>query len=101
SLLVHLQKRTGLADLAPMHRLDRETAGVVLFTIRSAARAHYHRLFAEGTIAREYFALAHISDAPARKHWRVENRMESGDPWFRQRIVEGPANAITEIELRD
>jgi tRNA pseudouridine32 synthase / 23S rRNA pseudouridine746 synthase len=32
-------------------------------------------------------------------HWRIENRLERGEPWFRQRIVEGPANAITEIEL--
>jgi tRNA pseudouridine32 synthase/23S rRNA pseudouridine746 synthase len=101
SLLVHLQKRTGLADLAPMHRLDRETSGVVLFNMKPAARGHYHRLFAEGIIEREYLALAHIIDAPDRKHWRVENRMESGDPWFRQRIVEGQANAITEIELHD
>jgi tRNA pseudouridine32 synthase / 23S rRNA pseudouridine746 synthase len=100
SLLVHLQKSTGLADLAPMHRLDRETAGVVLFTIKPDARSHYHRLFAEG-IEREYLAVAPIIDAPDRKHWRVENRMESGDPWFRQRIVDGPINAITEIELRD
>ena len=100
SLLVQLQKSTGLADLAPMHRLDRETAGLVLFTIKPAARGHYHRLFAEG-IEREYLAVAHIIDAPDRRHWRVENRMESGDPWFRQRIADGPANAITDIELRD
>ena len=31
----------------------------------------------------------------------MENRIEPGDPWFRQRIVEGPANAFTEIELLD
>ena len=100
SLVVRLQKSTGLADLAPMHRLDRETAGVVLFTTKPAARGHYHRLFADG-IEREYLAVGHILAAPDRKHWRVENRMESGDPWFRQRIVDGPANAITEIELLD
>jgi len=100
SLLVQLQKSTGLADLAPMHRLDRETAGLVLFTIKPAARGHYHRLFAEG-IEREYLAVAHITDVPNRNHWRVENRLGPGEPWYRQRIVDGPANAITEIELLD
>src|SRR5437870_12909219 len=99
SLLVGLQRSTELATLAAMHRLDRETAGLLLLTIKPAARAHYHRLFAERRIEREYLAVAHIIDAPNRKRWRVENRLEPGEPWFRQRIVEGPANAITEIEL--
>ena len=101
SLLVRLQKHAGLHDLAAMHRLDRETAGLLLFTITAAVRGRYHRLFAEGTIDREYLAVAHIAGGPNRKHWRVENRLESGDPWFRQRIVQGPANAVTDIELLD
>jgi tRNA pseudouridine32 synthase/23S rRNA pseudouridine746 synthase len=99
SLLVYLQRSTGLDTLAPMHRLDRETAGLLLLTIKADVRGQYHRLFAEGLIEREYRALAYIKDAPSRKHWRVENRLRQGEPWFRQRIVEGRANAVTEIEL--
>jgi len=99
SLFVRLQRSTGLPDLAPMHRLDRETAGLVLFAIQQAARADYHRLFAEGKVEREYLALAHTTSPVETTHWHIENRMERGEPWFRQRIVEGPANAITEIEL--
>ena len=34
-------------------------------------------------------------------HWRIENRLEPGEPWYLQRIVEGQTNAITEIELVD
>ena len=101
SLLVRLERSTGLPTLAAMHRLDRETAGLLLLTIKPAARAHYHRLFAERRIEREYLGVAHIIDAPDRKRWRVENRLEPGEPWYRQRIVEGPANAVTEIELVD
>jgi len=101
TLLIRLQRSTGLTALAAMHRLDRETAGLLLLTIKPSARAHYHRLFTQGTIEREYLAVAHIKDAPNRRRWRVENRIEPGDPWFRQRIVEGPANAFTEIELLD
>jgi len=99
SLFVHLQRVTGLPDLAPMHRLDRDTAGLLLFTIKPGVRAHYHRLFEEGRIEREYLALAHITDPLEGTHWRLENRMEPGEPWYRQRIVDGPVNAITEIEL--
>lgn len=100
SLLVRLQRSTGLTTIAPMHRLDRETAGIVLFTINAAVRGPYHQLFAERKVQREYLAAAHLVDVPNRKHWRVENRIEAGTPWYRQRIVEkGLANAITEIEL--
>jgi tRNA pseudouridine32 synthase/23S rRNA pseudouridine746 synthase len=99
SLLVYLQKRTGLDSLAPMHRLDRETAGLLLLTTRTDIRGQYHQLFAEGLVEREYRALAYIKEGPSQTHWRVENRVERGEPWFRQRIAEGPTNAITEIEL--
>jgi tRNA pseudouridine32 synthase / 23S rRNA pseudouridine746 synthase len=99
SLLIRLLRSTELPDLAPVHRLDRDTAGLLLFTIKPAARARYHRLFAEGRIEREYVAVAHTTGHQEGKHWRVENRMEPGEPWYRQRIVDGPVNAITEIEL--
>jgi len=101
SLLVGLQRSTGLATLAAMHRLDRDTGGLLLLAIKPAARGRYHRLFADALIEREYLAVAHITDVPNRNHWRVENRLGPGEPWYRQRIVDGPANAITEIELLD
>ena len=99
SLLVRLRRSTGLEDLTPMHRLDRDTAGIVLFAIKRSSRPEYHRLFAEGAIERAYLAVARIAETTNRTRWRVENRMASGDPWYRQEIVEGKANAITSIEL--
>jgi tRNA pseudouridine32 synthase / 23S rRNA pseudouridine746 synthase len=99
TLLVRLERSTGLSTLSAIHRLDQDTAGIVLLTVKAAIRDLYHGLFAERMVEREYLAVAHITEPPKQKHWRVENRMESGEPWFRQRIVEGPANAITEIEL--
>lgn len=101
SLFVRLQRITGLPDLEPIHRLDRETAGLLLFTIKADARAHYHRLFAEGRIEREYVAVAYVHAQLRETHWHIENRMEPGEPWYRQRIVEGQINSITEIELVD
>jgi tRNA pseudouridine32 synthase/23S rRNA pseudouridine746 synthase len=99
SLLVRLQKSTGLATLTPAHRLDRETAGVVLFTVDAACRGRYQRLFSDRAIEREYLAVARVEDVPAVKQWHVENRIGPGVPWFRQQIVDGPANAITDVEL--
>jgi tRNA pseudouridine32 synthase/23S rRNA pseudouridine746 synthase len=101
SLLFFLQRRNSLPDLSPMHRLDSETAGLVLLAIRPAARTQYHRLFSEGTIEREYNATAHVPVPPQQRNWRVENRLAPGEPWYRQKIVEGTVNAITEIELVD
>src|SRR5262245_59393259 len=99
SLLVRLEETTGLPDLTPLHRLDRETAGVLLLAIIPEVRAAYHQMFAEGLVEREYLAAARVAGLPERRHWRAENRLEAGEPWFRQRIVDGPPNAFTDIEL--
>jgi tRNA pseudouridine32 synthase / 23S rRNA pseudouridine746 synthase len=99
SLLVYLEKITGLSTLAAMHRLDRETGGLLLLTINPDVRADYHGLFSKKNIDREYLAVAQLVQPPELRYWRVENRLESGEPWFRQRIVEGAANAVTNIEL--
>jgi tRNA pseudouridine32 synthase/23S rRNA pseudouridine746 synthase len=99
SLLVRLQNDTGVFDLAPIHRLDRDTAGLLMFSIRPETRPHYHRLFAEGIIEREYVAVSHVGRSPDRKSWRIESRIEPGSPWYWQKTVEGPVNAITAIEL--
>jgi tRNA pseudouridine32 synthase/23S rRNA pseudouridine746 synthase len=102
SLLARLQNRTGLVKLAPVHRLDRETAGVVLFTITTEARARYHDLFSSRSVEREYLAVAKVSNAGTQKEWDVRNRMEEGEPWYRRRIAEsdvGEPNAITRIQL--
>jgi tRNA pseudouridine32 synthase/23S rRNA pseudouridine746 synthase len=99
SLLRRLEARVNSRMIAPLHRLDRETAGVVLFSLNPETRARYHALFQKRVIERTYLAVARCSNAPAEKRWIVENRLASGEPWFRQRIVEGAINAITEIEL--
>jgi tRNA pseudouridine32 synthase/23S rRNA pseudouridine746 synthase len=99
SVLIRLQRITGLPDLDPVHRLDRETAGVLMFSIKPGVRARYHQLFAEGRVEREYLAVARPAVPLNTVRWRLENRIERGEPWYRQQIVEGTVNAITEIEL--
>ncbi|MCU1309051.1 MAG: pseudouridine synthase [Candidatus Angelobacter sp.] len=102
-LLYRLQRRTGNAELAPLHRLDRETAGLVMFGKLTAERAVYTGLFAAGEIERTYRAVARVPVElkTNRGEWLVENRLEAGSPWFRMKIVAGEVNARTKIVLEN
>ncbi|MBP2453746.1 pseudouridine synthase [Mycolicibacterium lutetiense] len=56
--LVRLRRDLDLPELSPAHRLDRLTAGVLLFTVRREVRGRYQRLFAEGGTRKTYLARA-------------------------------------------
>ena len=103
SLLARLRRRTRLTELTPMHRLDRETAGIILFAVQTEGRKLYHRLFANKLVEREYLAVARLESVPPERIWNVANRIVQGEPWFRRRILPGdhPVNALTRIELRE
>ena len=98
-LLARLQSRTGLHQLSPIHRLDLETAGLVLFVVKPELRHLYHRLFAEERVEKEYLAVARVPDDITQHEWLVENRLVAGEPWFRMKIVKGEPNARTQITL--
>ena len=57
--LVQLRRELGLPELSPAHRLDRLTAGVLLFTTRQAVRGRYQTLFARGQVHKLYEAVAY------------------------------------------
>jgi tRNA pseudouridine32 synthase/23S rRNA pseudouridine746 synthase len=100
-LLSRLRKRTGLADLAPLHRIDRETAGIVLFSVNKQTRGRYANLWLQGEIEKTYEALSACVPAPEESTWVVENRIERGEPSFRMQIVPGTVNARSVITLRE
>lgn len=56
--LVRLRNELGLDDLVPLHRLDRATAGVVMFSANPATRGAYHLLFERRTVAKTYEAVS-------------------------------------------
>lgn len=62
TLLYRLQQETGIASLTPMHRIDRDTAGLVLFVIDADSRNAYHELFRERKIHKSYEAIAPFDD---------------------------------------
>ncbi|WP_082956392.1 pseudouridine synthase [Mycobacterium sp. E787] len=63
--LVRLRRELGLPELSPAHRLDRLTAGVLLFTVRREVRGAYQTLFARGLVAKTYLARAGVDPSLA------------------------------------
>jgi tRNA pseudouridine32 synthase / 23S rRNA pseudouridine746 synthase len=98
-LLNRLRRSTGNDDLVPLHRIDRETAGIVLFSANRKTRALYNELFTSGNIEKTYHALSAASGDPGQAAWLVENRIVKGEPWFRMKTAPGPANARSRINL--
>ncbi|WP_197374238.1 pseudouridine synthase [Mycolicibacterium baixiangningiae] len=54
--VVRLRRALDLPELSPAHRLDRLTAGVLLFTVRREVRGAYQTMFADGAVAKVYLA---------------------------------------------
>ena len=98
TLLTRLKVETGIADLQPLHRIDRETAGVVLFGLRRQDRAAYHALFSAREMDKEYEAIAPLRHGLALPLVR-ESRIVRGEPFFKQCEVAGEPNASSHIAL--
>ncbi|WP_310645432.1 pseudouridine synthase [Limnohabitans sp.] len=98
SLLVQLKHLTGNDDLVPLHRIDRETAGLVLFGKRLQDRDAYHALFRDQAIHKVYQAVAAFNPAQA---WpRVyTSRLQPDELFFRTQEVAGQPNSETHISL--
>lgn len=58
--LVRLRRDLDLPELSPAHRLDRLTAGVLLFTARREMRGRYQKMFANGLVRKTYRAHAPV-----------------------------------------
>jgi tRNA pseudouridine32 synthase / 23S rRNA pseudouridine746 synthase len=98
TLLVRLKKKLQLEHLVPIHRLDRETAGVVIFSHNPASRGAYQSLFQKRVVHKVYEALAPTLagvDFPL----RYRSRMVDGTPFFRMQEVAGEPNSETLIEV--
>jgi tRNA pseudouridine32 synthase / 23S rRNA pseudouridine746 synthase len=98
TLLIRLRRRTGIDDLTPVHRLDRDTAGLVIFSVNEATRGLYTTLFQQRSITKIYHALA---------PWRSElqeplthhSLMVESLPFFRMKEVPGEANSSTRVTM--
>ena len=95
--LARLRRELGLPALAPAHRLDRLTAGLVLFTVRPEERGAYQSLFRDRRVPRSTRRRPVRSRArPAPD--RAQPHREGA--WCDRRYeVAGEPNAVSRIEM--
>ncbi len=98
TVLVRLKRKLGLDDLVPIHRIDRDTAGLVMFSKQASSRAAYSQLFSQRAVQKTYQAIA---------PWRADlalplvrsSRIKPAGHFMLQHEVAGPSNAVTHIDV--
>lgn len=96
--LARLRRELGIPALGPAHRLDRLTAGLVLFTVRPEERGAYQSLFSDRRVAKEYEAVARY-DPELTLPITVRSRIVKERGILAAREVEGEPNAVSRVEL--
>ncbi|MGL1932221.1 MAG: pseudouridine synthase [Desulfotalea sp.] len=99
TLLNRLKASTGNNSLAPINRIDRGTAGLVLISANKKTRGLYQQLFMNGMVQKTYQAIVAFPGDTNQTEWLVENRIEKGEPWFRMQTHQGKVNARSKILL--
>lgn len=97
SLLVWLRRETGLPDLSPLHRIDRDTAGLVLFAVTRESRHPYQHLFAERHVHKVYEAIAPWLDLPAQGLTHRSRIDADAQHFYRRAEVPGEPNSESRI----
>lgn len=97
SLLSRLKHRYQIEDISPIHRLDRETAGVMLFSCSRDIRADYQKLFQNREVSKTYEAIAPCTTLNF--PYTHRSRMVSGEPFFRMQETEGESNTETLMDI--
>lgn len=96
--LVRLRRELELSELTPAHRLDRLTAGVLLFTVRRELRGRYQTLFARGQVRKVYLARAAV-DSVVSLPRMVRSRIIKRRGCLQAAEESGEPNAQTLVEL--
>ena len=95
---MRLKRALGINTIVPIHRIDRDTAGLVLFSLQPSTRDHYQRLFREHRVHKTYEAIA---------HWRASlelplmrsSRIGPSAHFMQQCELAGLANTRTHVDL--
>jgi tRNA pseudouridine32 synthase/23S rRNA pseudouridine746 synthase len=98
--LVRTRRLLGLPHLTPMHRLDLETAGVLVFTVQAASRDAYQGLLRRQQVHKVYEAVAPWCEAlaaPCLLSHRLQER--EGDAFMQMAVLPGEPNAHTRVTL--
>lgn len=98
TVLVRLKRQLGLDALVPIHRIDRDTAGLVMFSVQARSRGAYAALFRKREVQKTYEAIAPWNPALNLPLTR-ESRMEEAGHFMLQHEVDGPPNAVTHVDV--
>lgn len=98
TVLVRLKQRLGIDTLVPIHRIDRDTAGIVMFCIHARHRASYNAVFRQRGVHKRYEAIA---------PWRADLQLpltrrsciKPASHFMLQQEVPGTPNTITHVEV--
>ena len=103
TLLARLRAKHGLPDLTPVHRIDRDTAGVVVFCVQPRHRGAYQNLFRDGLVQKRYQAIApYIGlNAPMCVSLCLKDAPATVPSFMQTCVVEGLANSYTDIVAID
>lgn len=93
-----LARRFPSLDMSPLHRIDRHTAGLVMFSCNARSRGVYQQMFREKRIIKHYQAIA---PALTDRTFPFLHRscLKAGDPFFRMEEVEGESNSETRLDV--
>jgi tRNA pseudouridine32 synthase/23S rRNA pseudouridine746 synthase len=96
--LVRLRRDLDLPELSPAHRLDRTTAGLLMFVVKRELRGAYQTLFRDRKVRKTYEAVApYAAELPL--PCTVRSRIVKERGVIAAREVPGPPNAETRVEL--
>lgn len=98
TLLRRLIHELGNVNLVPLHRIDRGTSGLVMFSANPATRSAYQSLFREKRIRKTYEAIAPPLPALTFPLLR-QSRIVAGEPFFRMCEIEGAPNSESRIDV--
>jgi tRNA pseudouridine32 synthase/23S rRNA pseudouridine746 synthase len=101
SLLVRLKRRLGIDELAPLHRIDRSTAGLVLFSVRPDTRGAYQTLFAQRSVSKHYQAIVPWREGVSSLPARYCSRLAEDTHFMRMREIAGEPNSETLLQLEE
>jgi len=98
TLLVRLRNLTGIDHLSAVHRLDLETAGLVIFTKQAQTRDLYASLFRKQMIQKTYLAVANFTDRFIWPH-TYESRIDKSSRFMQMQEFQAVPNAVTTIKM--
>jgi tRNA pseudouridine32 synthase / 23S rRNA pseudouridine746 synthase len=102
TLLARLIRELDLPDLQPLHRIDRDTAGLVAFSVHKHHRNAYQQLFAQRQVVKRYHAVVHnnaLANAALDQatDLDVHSRLQAAAHFMQMQSVAGEPNAHTRM----